>query len=302
MLRQEQFDSLLTPVIYHHFEVGQSRVPSLRSRLFNVQASTLAEEKGTGMGGISPDAWDQYKASGKKGRLDFDQLFTQSYQHVEYPVELVIEKRLVLNDQYGKIASIIRRAGMSAEQKMEIDAASLLNNAFSSSYLWSDGKALCATDHKKTPHASAGTYSNKGTSALTKDAVSTTRVAMMRFKDDKGNEIGLAPNELWVPPELEDVALEIARSPQDPASGNNAINPQAGRWTVVPWQRLSDTTNWFVMDGTWRNEVANWYNREAIQIMMTAETTTEVVYEVKLHYSFGVDDWRFIYGHEVTGA
>ena len=35
------------------------------------------------MGGIAPDAWDQYKASGKKGRLDFDQLFTQSYQHVE---------------------------------------------------------------------------------------------------------------------------------------------------------------------------------------------------------------------------
>ena len=67
MLRQEQFDSLLTPIIYHHFELGQSRVPSLRGRLFSVRGSTIAEEKGTGMGGMSPDAWNQYKKGGKKG-------------------------------------------------------------------------------------------------------------------------------------------------------------------------------------------------------------------------------------------
>ena len=115
MLRQEQFDSLLTPIIYHHFEIGVNRVPSLRGRLFNVQNSTLSEEKGTGMGGIAPDAWDQYSKAGRKGRLDLDQLYTQTYTHVEYPVELVIEKRLLLNDQYGRIQDLVRRAGISAE-------------------------------------------------------------------------------------------------------------------------------------------------------------------------------------------
>lgn len=296
MLRQEQFDSLLTPIIYHHFEVGQSRVPSLRSRLFNVRTSALAEEKGAGMGGISPEAWDQYRKGGRKGRLDFDQLYTQSYQHVEYPVELVIEKRLVLNDQYGRIADLVRRAGVSAEAKMEIDAASVFNKAFTGA-TWSDGKALCATDHPKSPNKSAGTYSNEGTSALSKAAVSATRILMQRFADDKGNELGLAPNVLLVPPELEDTALEITNSALDPASANNAINPQAGRFTVIPWQRLTDTNAWFMIDDTWRQEVVNWYNREAVQVMMTQETTTEIVYELKLHYSYGVDDWRWIYGH-----
>ena len=296
MLRQEQFDSLLTPIIYHHFELGQSRVPSLRGRLFSVRGSTIAEEKGTGMGGMSPDAWNQYKKGGKKGRLDLDQLYTQSYTHVEYPVELVIEKRLLLNDQYGRIGDIVRRAGISAEQKMEIDAAGLFNSAFSGA-TWSDGKALCVTDHPKSPNKSAGTYSNKGTTALSKAAVSATRILMMRFADDKGNEIGLMPNVLLVPPELEDTALEIANSALDPASANNAINPQAGRFSVISWQRLSDTNAWFMIDDTWRSEVVNWYNREAVQVMMTHETTTEVVYELKLHYSFGCDDWRWIYGH-----
>lgn len=298
MLRQEQFDSLLLPIIYHHFELGQTRVPSLRTRLFSVRDSQLSEERGTGMGGMSPDSWDVYRTSkgGRKGRLDLDQLYTQTYSHVEYPVELVIEKRLVINDQYGRIQDIVRRAGISAEQKQEIDAASLFNLAFSGA-TWSDGKTLCATDHPKSPNKSAGTYSNKGTTALSKAAVSATRISMMRFADDKGNELGLMPNVLLVPPELEDTALEIANSNLDPASANNAINPQAGRFSVISWQRLSDTNAWFMIDDTWRSEVCNWYIREPLQVMMTHETTTEIVYELKLHYSYGVDDWRFIFGH-----
>ena len=127
--------------------------------------------------------------------------------------------------------------------------------------------------------------------------MSETRINMMRFKDDKGNEIGLMPNVLLVPPELEDTALEIANSVLDPASGNNAINPQAGRFSVITWQRLTDTNAWFMLDDTWRGEVVNWYNREALQVMMVHENTTEIIYELKLHYSFGVDDWRWIYGH-----
>lgn len=240
---QSQFDTLLIPAIYHHFDVGRSQVPALRSRLFNVQSSVRAEERGTGMGGISPDAWDQYRKSGVKGELDMDQLYTQSYVHVEYPVRLPIEKKLILNDQYGEINRLIQRAGLSAETKMELDAVSVLNNAFSASYLGSDAKALCATDHPQSKHKSSGSYGNKGTTALSKSSVAATRLLMQRFKDDRGNLLGLMPNELWVPPELEDTALEIANSILDPASANNAVNAQRGRWQVIPWARLSDTTN-----------------------------------------------------------
>jgi len=300
MLRQSQFDSLLTPVIYHHFGLGQTRVPSLRGRLFNVQTSGLAEEKGTGMGGISPDAWDQYRQNGTKGKLDMDQLYTQTYTHVEYPVQLSIEKRLILNDQYSQINTLIQRAGVSGAIKQEIDAASLLNNAFSASYTWSDAVALCSTAHPKSKHKSAGTQSNKGTSALTKAAVAATRIAMSKFTDDKGNILGVSPNELWVPPELEDTALEIVGSVLDPSSANNAINTQAGRFSVIPWARLSDTNNWFMADSVWRQQVVNWYDREQLEVMLVDESTTHITYELKLHYSYGVDDWRWIYGHEVA--
>ena len=300
MLRESQFDSVLIPMIYHHFDLGARMVPVMRNQLFNVQSSTLSSEKGTGMGGIGPDAWDQYRLSGVKGRLSMDQLYTQTYTHEEYPVEIAVERKLLDDDQYGIIQSYIQRVGLSGETKMEIDAFSLLNNAFSSSYTWSDGKALCATDHPKTPNASSGTYSNKGTSALTEQSLSDTRVSMMRFKDDKGNELGLMPNELWVPVELQDTAIKITQSLLESGTANNATNPQNGRWTVKTSPRLTDTNNWFVVDGMWRQMVAKWYNRQAMELLRTRLTTTEVVYEAKLRYSFGVDDWRWIYGHEVA--
>lgn len=304
MLTQSQFNTLLIPLIYHHFDVGMNRVPSLRARLFNVQGSTFAEEKGTGLGGMSVEAWDVYKNSGeqgKKGRLDFDQLYTQTYTHEEYPVEVVIQKKLILNDQYGQIRRIIQRVGISAEQKMEIDAAGLLNNAFASGTTWSDGDPLCSASHPTGPHGGSSSYSNRGTAALTANNLKAARVTMMRFKNDKGTEIGLMPNELWVPPELEEEALKITKSRMEPDSANNADNPKAAQeWTVVPWLRLTNTKNWFIADSMWRQEVVNWYNRETTQIMLTHETTTELVYEFKLHYSRGVDDWRWILGNEVA--
>jgi len=297
MLRQSQFDSVLTPIIYHHINLGINNVPSLRPRIFNVQTSTLATEKGTGMGGMSVDAWDAYKDSGKKGRMDFDQLYTQDYTHVEYPVEIVVEKRLLINDQYRQIGNYLQRVGISAAQKMDVDAASLFNNAFSTNHTWSDGKPLCADDHPVSPNESGTTYTNEGTSALTRASVSSTRVEMMRFKDDRGNEIGVMPNELIVPPELEDTAYEIVSSVLVPDSANNAANAQQGRYSVIVNPRLSDTNAWFMSDGVWRQQVVNWYERETMDIMLVRETTTEVVYEVKLHYSYGVDDWRWVYGH-----
>lgn len=298
-LSTSQFSTLLIPAIYHHFNLGMNMVPSMRGQLFNVQGSDLAQENGVGLGGMAPDAWNNYKSNRTKGRLTFSQLYTQTYTHVEYPVQVVVEKKLLQFDKYGQINKFAQKVGVSAEQKMEVDAASLLNNAFSASYTFSDGVALCSASHPKNPDSSA-TYSNRGTSALTADAVSATRVAMMHVKDDKGNELGIVPDELWVPPELEDQAIKITQSLQDPGNANNDKNPQAGRWTVKPWLRLTDTNNWFMASSVWRKQTTNWYDVGTEGPMVVDETTTDITYEIKLFYSFGVDDWRAWYGHEVA--
>lgn len=296
MLVQSHWDTLLTPAVNHHFMLGMNSVPQLRTTLFNVQDSTLSAEVGVGVGGMGTDPWDAYKNTGNKGALDFNQQYSRTYTHQEYPVTLAIEKRLLINDQYGVINRMVQNAGQSAIVKMEKDAATLFNNAFTTAD-GADGVALCSASHPVSKHASGTTFSNTGTLALNKANVSATRVDMMQFKDDKNELIGIMPNELWVPPELEDAALEIAQSVLDPSSGNNAVNPQNGRFTVIPWLRLTDTNAWFMVDGLKRQQLVNWYEREPLQAMIVDETTTHIVYEFKLHYSFGYDDWRWVFGN-----
>lgn len=298
MMRQSQIDTLITPVISHFFDVGMSRVPVMRNELFTVLNSTLAYEKGVGLGGFSVDAWNQYANSGHKGQLSFDQLYSHTYTPLEYVAQLMIEKRLLQNDQYGVVQQAARKAGMSGNIKMEVDAAGLLNNAFAT-VTFGDGKTLCATDHPRSPH-DATTQSNSGTTALSAAAVESTRLLMRAFTDDKNNLIGVNPDELWVPPALEKTAWEIVNSINIPDSANNNANFYNGKMRVKVWDRLTDSNNWFMADSLWRAECAKWYNRQAPEIMLVDESTTHLTYELKLYYSFGVDDWRWIYGHAVA--
>jgi len=156
---------------------------------------------------------------------------------------------------------------------------------------------LCSASHPASRNKTGTLLGNTGTSALTKAAVSATRIAMMRFKDDKNEESDVMPDELWVPPELEDKAIEIVGSALDPDSGNNAKNPQAGRWFVRVAPRLTGTKAWFMTDSSLRNSLVNWYEREPFQLMKVMEDTVWIKWQAKLHYSFGFDDWRWIYGH-----
>lgn len=307
-MRASQWPELLLPGINHFFVVGMDRVPAMREQLYNVQETTLTTQYGVGVGGMSSDTWNKYSQSGKaiKGELKNDQLYKTGYTQVEYPATLTIEKALLRGDQYGEINKTIARAGRSAAVQMEEKAASLLNNAFSANFLQGDGVALCASTHPKSPtDTSTGNLVNSGVLPLDKDNLGATRIAMRAFVDDVGSKIGAMPNEIWYPDALSDVVDEIILSPLDPDSGNNAINPQdAGRWVKRPWLRLDSDIAWFIVDGVLRQDLVNWYNRVLVtdDIMVTSESLTHITYEFLMEYSFGSDDWRWIYGQTGVGS
>lgn len=298
---QDNWDQLLIPVVSHFFDLGEKSVPTIRQALFGADIpSSLAEEKGTGIGSMGSEAWDGFGNTGDVGELDFDQGFTKTYVNTEYPVNFTIRKQLIINDQYGVMQRNARRIGVSAGIKMERDAVSILNGAFTASapFLGGDGVALCSASHKPSPANATPVQNNTGTSALTKTAVSATRTTMMEFADDKGDIVGVVPNELWVPPALQDKAIEIVGSQLDPDSGNNAVNPQnqPGRWTIRVAQRLTAAKAWFMVDSVQRQELVNWFIREAFQIRVIYEDTIWIKFQAKMHYSFGFDDWRWIFG------
>ena len=291
--RLSQWAEAAIPVINHHVEIGKNVRPMMLPVLYNVQTTKLEQEHRVGIGGISPDPWDNFNNSGVPGELKFDKGYKKTYTQVEYPARMIIERKLKDFDQYGVVAARRgKKVGRSISQKMELDAVSTFANGWTAGdSAGPDGVALCATNHPHSPDNTADTQSNTDVLALTAENVSTVRIRMQRFTDDTDNILDITPSWLLVPPELEDTALKIVKSSLDPDSANNAHNPQAaGRWIVLPWHKLTDTNNWYMIDPVEMKESLEWLNSKSFETMIVEETTTHVAYEMYVRYTFGFSD------------
>ena len=108
---------------------------------------------------------------------------------------------------------------------------------------------------------------------------------------------------LIVPDNLVDAAQEIVGTSHglDTAEGN--INPQAGRYTIIPYLRLDDydTNNWFMVDMDRMKQDLLWLNRVNDDINHTIDFETYLT-KMSIYYrvAYGWKDWRWIYGHNVS--
>lgn len=272
--------------------IKESSVP----KLFNIQSSTKSVEHTYGVGGMG----DVPEYNGAIQYDTFDGLYKKSYTHVEYALGMSVERKLVDDDMYNVINQRARLLGMSFVRTREKKAASVFNNAFSSAAAGSDGTALCATDHPLGPN-NATPQSNKGTSALSAAAISDTRLRMQKFTDDRGELITVMPDTLLVPPELEETANIIVKTQNKVGSADNDYN-YAGSLVrqVIVWPYLTNANNWFLIDSTMAKLYLNWFNRVNTEFALDPSGDFQLVarYRGYDRYSYGWDDWRFLFGHE----
>jgi len=90
-----QWADALAPGIREWFFAGVQSEPSYLSQLFNVQTSESAEEFFYSFGAVSPEAWDDYEASGRVPKVAFDKGYKSTFTHKEYPAEIDIQRKLV---------------------------------------------------------------------------------------------------------------------------------------------------------------------------------------------------------------
>lgn len=280
--------------------VGDQRRASMIPSLFNVQGSDTATEKSFGVGTLGSDGWEDFERAGRVPYGSVNKGWEVVYEHREFARGVVVERKLI-DDNNTRIAfGNANQLGDSAFRKREKDAASVFNNAFSTSHRGPDGRPLVATDHPFSAEDSS-TYSNKGTSALTADTVGASRVDMGKFTDDTGDIMDVTADLLIVPPELEDAAFKLTRSGLDPDSANNAVNPQAGRFRYAVWHYLTDANNWFMAEQRRMRQFLNWFERVPLEFAAEQDFDTLMRrYRAYMRYSFGFDDARWLIGHEVA--
>lgn len=293
----EQWADALDPVVRMAFMSAFARRPRLAPALFNTQTSSNSDEELSGIGAIGIDAWDQYEKSGKAGQADFDKAYKTTFVHKEFVLEIPIERKLYDDAKWAQIRNPFEAIADSAAQKRETDAASVFNNSESASYLGGDGVALLSNSHPLSPAKAGSTQDNLLTLALTKDNLASARQTMMAFTDDTGGLLGITPNLLLVPPELEDTAIEITQSMHDPNSANNTVNSQFGRFGVITWHYLTDANKWYLIDTNLMSRSLFWFDRAPLNITPKIEDKTlRATWIAYQRYSYGWIDWRWLVG------
>ena len=301
MAISEQWAELLDPGLRAIFFVQRDALAATSKipMLFNVIGSTKSAEKFLGAGGMSD--WLEYEGAIEYD--DFDQLYKTTLTHKEFVRGFKVERKLVDDDQYNVINARPRALALSATRTREKHAASVFNNAFSSSYTGGDGVSLCNDSHPLAPTHSGDTFDNAGTSALSYDNVVGTRRLMREFVDDRGELIVVSPDTLIVPPELEEQAWAIWRTMNKVDSADYHANfVQGFLRNVIVWDYLTDANNWFMVDSAMAKLYLMWIDRIALEFAMdpSSDFRLEARYRGYMRYSYGWSDPRFIYGHAVT--
>lgn len=286
------FGALLYPGLRKIYDDTFKRLPDYLREIYAVHPSTQVEEKENSVGELGlMEEWT--------GQVKYDTVrlgWEIRYIHKKYSNGFIVERELYDDDQYNVIRKRPQALARSVFNTRQIHAASLFNNAFSSSYPIYDGQPLISDSHPDYPGAST-TQSNKLTLALTADNLEQARIAMMGFKDDRGNLIGVNPDTLIVPPALRQAALEIVQSEGKPDTTDNNVNIHKGQYKVIVWPFLIDSTAWFLVDKQLASMFLQWFDRREPKLEQENDFDTEVAkFKVVGRWSFGVSNWRFIIG------
>jgi phage major head subunit gpT-like protein len=153
----------------------------------------------------------------------------------------------------GGYAMTFAAMGETAAKWPDTLMVSLLRNGQSA--LCFDDQYFFDTDHPVSlSNSSLSTYSNYSTgTALTAANYESVRASMMARKGENGLPLGVRPNLLVVPPQLESTAKLIVMADMVPSTAGTAsqtnINKGTAEVLVVP-ELAVDATTWYLLDAS----------------------------------------------------
>lgn len=152
---------------------------------------------------------------------------------------VAIKREDVEDDNVGVYSPMIQDLGIAAAKHPDQLVAELLLNGHTNE-IW-DGKKFFDTGHPVGDF----TYDNKFNLALNADNYATVRAAMGQITDASGKPLGIVPNLLVVPPQLEGTARQILNA--EAIAGTTNIWRNSADVMVIP-ELASAPQRWFLLD------------------------------------------------------
>ncbi len=171
--------------------------------------------------------------------------------NVDWDITIGVEHNALDDGRVGSLEVWSRNAGINFQKFLDYKAFHALNSGeavtnYGAGY---DGLSFFNAAHIDPRAAYQTAQSNALTLGLSLDNFEAVKVAASKFRDSRGQPVGMNHNLLIVPPDLERIAAQITGNQQAYDTANREINPYSGSTShlVAPGGWL-DTTAWFVVD------------------------------------------------------
>lgn len=298
----ENFSDVLDPRFQRIYNDRLRQLADMLPEIYSFEPQNGRDEMKFSQIGTLTD-WDEFEGEVSYGSVN--QGFDSTLIPLEFTKGTQVRRKLFDDDQYQIMDQRPRGMATSYVRTRQKHGARLFVNSFASDtqfYVHSEGVALCSASHTTTSGAStAAGFDNLSVTAFSATAVETARIKMSKFRGDQAERIQVIPDELWIPVELEERAFEINESLGKVDTNANNRNFQQNRWIVKPWLYLTNVADWWMADGTQRQENAFWVDRVPSEFAMVEDFDTLVAkWRGYARYGYVWVDWRWVNGSNVA--
>ena len=295
-ISRAQLAKELEPGLNALFGMEYSRYENEHAEIFTEETSDRAFEEEVMLGGFSTAP-----VKGEGSAITFDdaqETYTARYTHETIALAFSITEEAIEDNLYDRLASRYTKAlARSMAQTKQIKAASILNNAFDTNFPVGDGAALCSSAH---PSLSGNQRNQLSTAAdLNETSLEQMLIDIAGLTDERGLKIAVRGTKLIIPKELQFVAERVLNSNLRPGTADNDANAMRNMGMLpegaVVNHFLTDTDAFFVM--TDAPNGFKYFNRSPIKTAMEGDFDTgNMRFKARERYSFGVSDWRSVFG------
>jgi len=286
----------LEPGLNALFGLEYDRYDNEHKEIFDEESSERAFEEEVMLSGFG-----QAPVKGEGSAIVYDtagESFTARYTHETIALAFAITEEAVEDNLYDKLSARYTRAlARSMSNTKQVKAASVLNNAFSSSYLGGDGVSLVNNAHTTV---GGGTWSNTLATAadLNETSLEQALIDISLFIDERGLKVALRGMKLIVPPALQFTVERLLKSEQRTGTADNDINAiKSGGYMPEGFavnHFLTDSDAWFIKTDA-PNGMKH-FVRSPLKTALEGDFETgNVRYKARERYSFGWSDPRAMY-------
>ena len=295
-ISRAQLAKELEPGLNALFGLEYNRYENEHSEIFDEESSDRAFEEEVMLGGFSTAP-----VKGEGTAITFDdaqETYTARYTHETIALAFSITEEAIEDNLYDRLASRYTKAlARSMAQTKQIKAASILNNAFSTGSPIGDGAALCSNAH---PSLSGNQSNILATAAdLNETSLEQMLIDIAGITDERGLKVAIRGMKLVIPKELQFIAERVFNSNLRSGTADNDTNAMKSMGMLpegaVVNHFLTDTDAFFI-----KTDAPNgfkMFNRSPIKTAMEGDFDTgNMRFKARERYSFGVSDWRSVFG------